>query len=302
MVSAFHNLFQTAKNITKKELPPIVGSILYYILSATAAILAIFVIVWFVKRMTGHAERIGTVYEHFESGADGLLVEYKKRIPKVKSIKEQLERDMETISDMADDTCNIMAQIQDTYVGNSAAPSDEDEYNLPKAQQEKLQENRRRRGILRFEEEKKQYMALNQRKTILECFSADADDLAEAEQTLSDEVSDLLAIIDSAEVRLAAEKGEKIDSLLGFNAKYLKKALDTATVEGFFLELKGTALIAKADELIGKAITVHDKIMMLKAKVAQQKRAAKSLNVQAANLEQGNVSPVIADTAVAKRT
>ena len=302
MVSAFQNVFHAAKNYTKKELPPIAGSIIFYLLSATACILAIILIVWFVRRMTGPS-RLGNVYEHFQaSSADGLLVEYKKRIPKVKSIKEQLEKDMELLSDMADDTCNIMAQIQDTYVGNSVAPSDEDEYNLPKAQQEKLQETRKRRGILRFEEEKKQYMALNQRKTILECFSADGDDLAEAEQTLSDEVSDLLAVIDSAEVRIAAEKGEKIDSLLGFNAKYLKKALDTATVEGFFMELKGTALIAKADELIGKAITVHDKIMMLKGKVVQQKRAAKSLNAQAANLDDGNFSPVITDTAVAKRT
>jgi hypothetical protein len=300
--SIFQTVSNIQMNILKKQWPPIAGSILFYLFSTIVSILAILSIVWFVRRMTRVSSRVGNVYEHFEaSSADGLLVEYTKRIPQIRAIKEQLEHDMETLNDLADDTCNIMAQIQDTYVGNTAAPSDEEEYNLPQAQQKKLQENRRRRGILRFEEEKKQYMALNQRKTILECFSADANDLAEAEQTLSDEVSELLTIIDSAEVRIAAEKGEKIDSLLGFNAKYLKKALDTATVEGFFQELKGTALIAKADELIGKAITVHDKLVILKKKVAQQKLAVKSLTVQAANLEKGNISPVIADIAISKQ-
>jgi hypothetical protein len=292
----YQNVFQFTKAPS-----PIAGKILVYVIGAALSILAIVAIIMFVKQFAG-STRSGAVYEHFETNDDGLFVEYTKRIPRIQSIKEQLESDMEALSDMSDDTCNIMSQIQDTYVGNASAPVEEEEYSLPQAEQKSLQEKRKRRAILRFETEKKQYMALNNRKTILECFSADQDDLAEAEQTLSDAVSDLITIIDSAEVRLAAEKGEQIDSLLGFNAKYLKKALDAATVEGFIQQLKGTALIAKADELIGQAITVHNKIIELRAKVNQQKRAAKTLYVQAANLDKGEFNPVIVDTAVAKRT
>lgn len=302
MSSAFTNLFQTAKHAAKRPLPPIVGSIIVYIIGATLAILLIVAIVTFVKRVVGKT-RDGAVYEHFEASSnDGLLIEYKKRIPRVQSIKDQLEIDMESLNNMSDDTCNIMSQIQQIYVGNSVAPVEQEEYNLPEAEQKKLQESRKRRAILRFEHEKKQYMALNNKKTILECFSADQDDLAEAEQTLSDAVADLINIIDSAEVRLSARQGERIDSLLGFNAKYLKKALDSATVEGFVQQLKGTELIAKADELIGQAITVHNKVLDLRKQVDQQKRAAKSLNVQAANLDNGEFNSGITNAAIQQRT
>jgi hypothetical protein len=292
-------LFQLAKNAMKQPWPPIAGSIGIYIIQAGIAMLLIAAIVLFIKRVSVNP---GPVYEHFEASSDdGLFIEYKKRIPQIQSIKDQLETDIDALNDMADDTCNIMSQIQDIYVGNSMAPSDEEEYNLPQANQTKLQEARKRRAVLRFEDEKKQYMALNNRKTILECFSADQDDLAEAEQTLSDAVTDLIRVIDTAEVRMAAEKGEKIDSLLGFNAKYLKKALDAATLEGFMQQLKGTALIAKADELIGQAITVHNKLIELRKNVDQQKRAAKSLNVQAANLDKGIINPTIVNAAFASQ-
>ena len=155
----------------------------------------------------------------------------------------------------------------------------------------KRTEDRKTRAVRRFEEEKKMFVALHKQKPVLECFSASPDDIAAAEDELSEQVNDLVTIMDTAEVKMAVIKGEKIYSLLGFNSQYLKKAVDAITPEGFWSELRGSALLSKADELIGIAITFHEKMQDLKKAVNIQKQTASLLNKKQSDLQKGNVAP-----------
>jgi hypothetical protein len=292
---------RTAELIRKKNLPPIVGTFLLYGVGVTFAIIVIIGIMWFVRKFaTGYTS--GPIYEHFESRNDGLVSQMQNRLVQIRAIKDRLQSDLDDLNDVADGTCSIMSQIRDSYIANNSAPTDESEYSLSKELQTKRMEERKRRAVLRFETEKKQFVALHGKKPVYECFAASASDVTDVETELRDEVNELITMIDSAEIRLAAEKSDQLDSLLGFNAKYLKKAVDATTVEGFLAELRGTALIAKADELLGLAATVHERIVALKKKLANQQAVAKSLNAQAANAEQGNVSDYTMNAAISKRS
>lgn len=292
---------RTAELIRKQNLSPIVGTLILYGIGVIVCILLIIGIVLFVRKFA-KMYTSGPIYEHFESRNDGLVTQMQDRLTQVRMIKDRLQSDLDELNNVADGTCAIMSQVRDAYIANNSAPTDESEYNLSNEIQSKRMEERKRRAVLRFESEKKQFVALNNTKPVYECFTASASDVTEVEQELLYEVNELITIMDSAEIRLAAEKGERIDSLLGFNAKYLKKAVSATTVEGFLAELRGTSLIAKADELIGLALTVHERIVTLRKNLTMQEAAAKSLNSQLANAEQGNVSDYTMNAAMSKRS
>ena len=230
----------------------------------------------------------------------GAFPPLKQRIRDLRSATTLVQDTLDTMNDAADETCNIMKEVEQVYVGNSSAPTDEAEFNLPAAQQKERRAERERRAKLRFAEERKIYSIMN-KKPILECFSASEQDIKDAEDELSQIVNEATTVLDNAEVKMAAEKKEKIRSLLNFNARYLKKAINTATAEGFWAELRGTALLAKADELLGKAKTTYNEIQALKKDVKLQRQAANELTKKASNLGDGKyeTSDIAAGMAVA---
>lgn len=277
-----------AKPITKPTTSyPIIGQFLWITILFAGVTLVIAFIMMLVKRATCAQSSDLPTYEPFEtSRADGTLVAIKTRINDLRAAGDLVQDALDTLNDAADETCNIMSEVEEVYVGNSSAPSDESEFNLPAEIQKKRQQERERRARLRFAEERKLYAAVT-KKPVYECFSASADDVAEAEQELSMLVNDITSILDTAEVKLAAEKQEKIRSLLNFNARYLKKAVNAATAEGFWADLKGAALLAKADELLGKAKTIYGEIMALKQDVKVQRQVANGLTKKASAIANG---------------
>ena len=243
-------------------------------------------------------------YEPFASNNVTLLSGAKNRIDRIRSIKGQLEADLENLSTSADDVCSILKQVEDAYVQNSAAPSTEDEYSLPKDVQERRMADRRRRAVIGFKERQKQYVALNGGSPLYECFEGGASD-AEVAAVLDDlnvEVKDLTVVMDTAEVKMATVKGGQIRSLLGFNAGYLKKAMGgiTAPAQGKEGFADGSKLFAKADELIGKALALHTMVVSLRRDVELQQRAAGGIDRKAADLSQGNVTEGDKAAAVAR--
>lgn len=231
------------------------------------------------------------VYERFET-EDDQLAAIKKRIQGIQTIKENIQSDLDDLNDAADDTCNIMKQVEDSYIASVSVPSDDSETDLSVEMQRRRDADRNARAKRRFEGEKRMFVALHKQAPLLECFSASPDDVANAEQELRDQVDEMTLLLDNAEIKLAAEKGAKVNSLLAFNAQYLKKAVDAITVkEGFWSELRGAALLSKADELIGIALSFHESMQALKQSVSIQKKTAAALNKKKRELDQGNFAP-----------
>jgi hypothetical protein len=242
-------------------------------------------------------------YESFASSADvnaPILSGAKNRIERIRAVKAQLEADLESLSTSADDVCAILKQVEDAYVQNSAAPSSEDEYSLPKDVQERRMADRRRRAVVGFKERQKQYVALNGNKPLYECFASN-EEVANALDDLNVEVKELTAIMDTAEVKMATVKGDQIRSLLGFNAGYLKKAIGGITApapkEGF---ADSSKLFAKADELIGKALALHTMVVELRRDVELQQKAAGGVDRKAGDLMNGNVTEGDKSAAIAR--
>ena len=221
------------------------------------------------------------------------------------------------------------------------APTDETEYSLPKDVQEKRQAARKARAANNFQQEQKIYVTVNKDKgPLYECFTdseAALDDaIHDEENNLSTELNKLYALLDSAEVRMAAVNGKKINSLLGFNEKYIKKGVDTAkSPDGFASPNETINLLSKADVLIGKAYTVHKMlenlkrdtqsgekraqlfetvssaaynaadsthawVESLKRDVEKQKTSADAINKKTSNVAKGDISQGDIDSATAK--
>lgn len=264
-------------------------------------------IVWLVSHITCRGATGGAQwYEPFTNSADERLSGIQQRLASVRDMRGALEQAIEDLGVAGDDTCDILKEIEERYVGGAAAPSDETEYALPPEVQQRRQEGRRVRAQKRFEDEQRVYAALHGAEGVLECFagrgSATEADVTAAEDALAAELEDLTAVLDTSEIQMTLQKGRKIQSLLGFNAKYLQKGLESTrrAVEAFVSDPnRGGALLARADDLIGRASSVRAQLQEIKTAVAQQKRAAAEMNrasvrVAAGNISAGDLQAVIA--------
>jgi len=214
-----------------------------------------------------------------------------QRIRSLQTMRDTLTKDLESLDDAADAACDVTKQIEDSYISNNAAPTDENEYQMPKDVQADRQQKRNTRVKKRFEEEKKRYSVLKNADPIYECF----EDAAK-EDELRAELEDVQRILDTAEAKAVAAKGRRLDSLLGFNAVYLKKGVSTVT-EGF---ATGDALLAAADDLIAKGNAVHAEIVKITNAVKTQQAIAKGVFQKTQNLQNGKVSEQDAAAATSK--
>lgn len=248
----------------------------------------------------------GPRYEPFlnaETSGKGLVFEMKDRTEKLQAVKDTLEQDLESLSTSADDVCAILKQVEDTYITNAAAPTSADEMNLSADIQERRKTDRRRRAATSFKDRMKQYVDLNGGKPLYECFDNEQESgIALATQELQDAVREVAAVLSTGEVKMAALKEEQIRSLMGFNATFLKKTIDTLSgalketfaneVGGVTPEVTGKALLQRADELLKQASELHTRVVTLKKDVEIQRKASAGLDAKAANLSEGNFSSV----------
>lgn len=278
------DVFRPITNAVKKQMPPIFGTIVFYILVVVVIVLLITGI-----GMLLNAQKCGSskenAYEQFADAGDDYLSQLKKRIESIVAVKYKVEDALESLNNAGDETCNIMKELEQVYVGNSAAPSDTSEFSLPAAIQEKRRQDRERRAVSRFAEERALFSAAA-RSPIQECF-ASGNSVTEAETTLAGLCEELSNVLDSAEVKMMDLKKTKIRTLMEFNGRYIKKATNLATAEGFFSALRGSALLTKADTLLGKASTIYDDILTLQNDVKLQRTAVNQLTKRGVAIQQG---------------
>jgi hypothetical protein len=270
--------------------PPIVGKLVAYVIGFAFLALLIAGIIILVQSASCKSGQSANLYEHFDA-SDDYLSNLQTRITRVKKTIETIQSDMDILGDDADDTCNIMKIVEDAYISNNSAPTDESEYELSREVQQSRVEKRKERSKRNFQAQKDAFVESHQKKPLLECF-ASSGDVEQAEQDLNDVVRELSLLLDSAEMKLATTKGEKTWLSLLFNAPFLKKAIDSTTPKTSenFDTVKGSDILSKADELIGKANTIHARFKVLREQVTAQKAVAGSLNKKANDLQKGKVS------------
>lgn len=213
-------------------------------------------------------------YEHFESPNDWSVSAIRSRIDKLINLKEALLSYVEDVSALADETCMIMKTVEEKYIMN-ASQLKESDYELSRETQDRLIKQRQSFAKKRFIDAQSVYAAVNGRKPLLECFYADEIDVSIAEEELNFQLSEIEKIMDAAEVKAAILKKEKATLTLGFTNKYLTdavKSIETPRIEGFYIELKGPELIAKADKFIGAATSLKKELLDLRSQVEKQNK------------------------------
>lgn len=249
-----------------------------------------------------------TSYEGFEENPKEAILQ---RTKDLQSLRELIMQDIEALDDAADASCDITKQVEDSYVSNNSAPSDPDEYQMPPDIQKERQAKRNKRSVNRFKEEKKRFSALKNMAPVYECFEdavaekvASDDTIKEAEEELRAEISEIKRILETAEAKAIAAKGASLQSLLEFNAVYLKKAATTVT-EGFAIAtapLTGAALLAAADELITNGNAVHMDVVNITAAVKTQQDVARGVFQKTKDVQNGQINPADAAKAANKST
>ena len=271
--------------------PHIIGQFVAYIIGFALVSLLVAGIILLIRSATCNSIQPENAYEHFTDTNDDYLSNLQRRTGLIKQTIATLQSDMDILDEDADDTCDIMKSVEDTYISNKSAPNDESELELPREVQQTRIERRKINAKKSFQEQKHAFVESNGKKPLLECF-ASSGDVDQAEQGLNDAVQELTTLLDSAEMKLAITKGEKTWMSLLFTAPYLKKVVDLSapnTTE-HFATMKGADLLSKADELIGKANTIHARFKPLRDQVVAQKKVVSSLNKKLGDLQKGKIS------------
>ena len=250
-----------------------------------------------------------------------------KKTQELQKLQTMIERDLEALDDTADAACEITKNIEDNYISSNAAPTDEIDASLPQKTREVRQQKRSQRAKARFEKDKTTFAALKNVPPLYECFAIqdeekvriaeereqDAQKINEANETLEAETSkikdyendlrseivEVERIIDTAQMRAAAAKGQALESLMMFNDKYLKQS--SALTEGFANMLTGKALLDRADELIQKGNNLHQEVLDISAAVRKQQSQSAAIFKKGNAVMNGDVTAVDAAKAAKVR-
>lgn len=273
------------------------------VLVGAAVILAI--VVYILKnRQCADSPDGKLYYEHFESPNDWSVSAIRTRIAKIQDLKEELLVYGEEVGVLADETCAIMKTVEEKYVQNASQFRNMEDYERPQAERDRMIAERQRLAKKRFLDQKSMYSAVNGQKPLLECFYAQGGDVLNAESELNNQIMELEKILNTTEVKAAALKKEKVAMSLGFSLNYLQDAVRSLeggaeAKEGFYAELTGAALIARADALIGKAAAMKKELAELNALLEKENGMIRTLEAAKRKEEKGG-NPAERDAQLAR--
>jgi len=235
--------------------------------------------------------RPGVTYERFDEPLNTQMnqTELAKKLTQATGL---LQKDEALLDAAADTTCAIYKQVSDALIKNESAPTPD--MTLPISQETQAALNAR--GLAKFEETKKTYMAKNQCQDMLECFAG--QDESAADETLRAAMVALDAQLTASKMKL---KARKIKSTLGFTGPYISeivKAFSDTGKEGFYgtecsanstsSEIKkatGKDLVVKGVALYNEAMKVHAMIQEQPGVAKMQKDALAAIEAKKKALE-----------------
>jgi hypothetical protein len=273
----------------------ILGTYMYLLSMLVCLLLCIWGIVALVRSIpcTNCAPNI---YERFE---DTSVSDLAQRSTTIEKLTDAVEAALDAINTTQTETCSIRKQIEDGYIADRSSPPDELEYSFSPEEQQRRTDARKIQAKARFQTEQEQYVSLHGDKPILECFASKS--LSDAELDLNEKIATLESMMNSKAVTKAQATMDRIQSTLGFHAKYLSKLLASLAPkkeekekkekkekkEGFASLLHGKELLANADTVIAKAQNFLAHVQRIVEATKQHTDATKALNQKSADVQSG---------------
>lgn len=235
--------------------------------------------------------RPGVTYERFDDALKTTMsqTELAKKLTKATAL---LQKDEAVLDAAADTTCAIYKQVSTALIENESAPTPD----MPQPLSQETQAALKARGLAKFEETKKTYLAKHDCQDMLECFAG--QDEAAADETLRAAMIELDAQLAASNMKL---KARKMKATLGFTGPYIEeivKAFSDTSKEGFygtecsansrsseFKKATGADLVAKGIALYNEAMKVHVTIQEQPGVAKMQKEALAAIEAKKKALE-----------------
>jgi hypothetical protein len=266
-------------------LPPVAAQFLELVfppLPWIALVVAVWIGLAFLVRSSCQTPTLPVGTATFEPFQNPTQRDINTYIRRVEQAQTRAESTLEKLTSGLDDTCLIIKDVEEVYVGNVAAPADTSETELSEERQKQREETRRKRGQQRFTEER-EANAKKSNTTVLECFASEVD--MEAEEDLRNSVQDLEAFLDSAQVQLAEKKLASGYADLAFSNTQFKKALK----EGFAVSLRGDALLSYTNTVLQKEGAFYNEAMEFLKAVQETKATQTTFKNKVKALDEGVV-------------
>ena len=156
------------------------------------------------------------------------LVVLKQR---VEAATERALTNVERISSFGDQTCDLVRQAEDSYVGAMAGPEDESEYSLPAEEQQRRQTARATKARDRFARLRRIFSG----DAFLECFQGSQEaSMSDAEVELRAALQSLQDVLESPDSLILFRSPPKIAKTLQFTNSMLDRgAQEMEKAEGF---------------------------------------------------------------------
>jgi hypothetical protein len=274
------------------------GKMLFMLLTMFVVGLLIAGIVYLIK-LAQNCLQLQGYYEPFVSTAESTAAatnNYKKnlieRIQTIQQLNTELDNSVDAFNSNIQDTCEVYAQIEDIYVGNNSGPASEEEYNLPKEELDRRLARRKQGAKKRFQETRDMYGS-TMNTPVYECFENPAASIPELEDELRSELKELEAKLQNVDSGIIGQNGQRLNSLLKFNNKYIKKSLQemgnekARLLEGF--DTDADTLIQRADMAIHKANAIFGNITNEQTAVKKQQELVKEMTNTVSRVERGNI-------------
>jgi hypothetical protein len=225
----------------------------------------------------------------FEPFANPTSADLESYIKRVDVATQRLETSMDQLANSTDDTCLIIKDVEEIYVGNIAAPPDESETDLSEDRQARREDVRRKRGQARFNEERALMAKKVSNEPVLECFENE-DTVMEAQEELQLVAKDLEVLLETAEVRLIDKKRKQIRADIMFADSQYRKAIKSQ--EGFTTEKKrtGAELIRHVEVLLRREEAFTRAVQQITDEVNQVKQVQREAKKKGKDLEEGNIA------------
>lgn len=221
---------------------------------------------------------------------------------RVRAAIDRIEEDVGTLSDIGDQTCSLVKEVEEAYAGAKAGDVPEAEYALPKETQAERRTARMARARQQFLRQRTVYHQLKSKTPVLECFQSGGGVAATDEAELQAAAAELQTLLENEQVVASIEASEQVGIALQFTNAYLNKSLppDTTSTEGFQPSdaatlqvstgaLRGQALISHTIQLLNRENVFHTQVQRLRDLAGSTRERVDAQYSRVARLDRGDI-------------
>lgn len=240
-------------------------------------------------------------YEGFQDEPQTSSSIYADLTKRVQLAIDRIQDDIDVLSDLGDQTCSLVNEVEEAYAGSKAGDVPESEYSLPTDVQAERRSKRIKRAHVQFKRQRLVYHNVRSTLPVLECFqNSNAD-----ETELQTAAAELQMLLENEQVIASIQSTDQIDIALQFTSDYLDKIPEEDTPsEGFQSSaqaptqapvklnvgtLRGQDLISETIRLLNAEDKVHTLVEELRQKTKSARERVDAQYSRAVRLERGDI-------------